>query len=277
MSKTQRIIVGVSGPKNAYPAIEWALAYAPGAQAEVELVHVVDLSWRTSPAPFAETALLAAERELRDLAARYSAQAGAPVHATALVGHPVRALVDHAAGAGMIVLGTHHDDAGGHRFNTFAARVAGRAGVSTVVVPHLTAEGSGIVVGVDGSELSVAPLAFAAREADRLGEKLTVVHSWHAPRPWADGEVAGWPATPEDEERRVLAESVAGLAQSYPDLAVTSLVVFARAADALYDAARGARMLVVGSHGRQGLEKAWLGSTSEELVLAPPTTIAVIR
>lgn len=278
MSTENRIVVGVSEPSRPHPAIEWALSYAPTVQAEVELVHVVDMSWRTNPAPFAESALLAAERALRDLAARCSATAGQRVHATALIGHPVDQLVEHANGSRMLVLGTHRavrlTDA---LVSTFAVRVAGRTTVSTVVIPHVTAPGEGIVAGVDDSEFSAPALAFAAREADRLGEDLTVIHSWHAPRPWTDDDTVDWPTAPEEEESRILAEAIAGIAQTYPDLTVRTEVVFARAADALYEAARGARMLVVGSHGRHGFEKAWLGSTSEELVLATPTAVAVIR
>lgn len=278
MTTTPRIIVAIGGPKAEHPAIDWALDYAPTAGAEVELLHVVDLSWRTNPAPFAEAALLAAEEELRDLAALYSQRSGQVVHSSIALGRPVEQIVERAEHAELVVLGTHHDrHLDRAMLNTIAARIAGRISVSAVVVPHSTVPGTGIVVGVDDSITSAAPLAFAAREADRLGEPLTVVHSWNAPRPWTDHEIPNWPAVEEDEERRMLAECVAGLAQSYPDLPVRSEVVFGRASEVLYNLGRGARMLVVGSHGRQGFEKAWLGSTSEDLVLATPTTIAVIR
>ena len=271
-------MVGVSGPTGAHPAIEWALSYAPSVHRAVELVHVVDMSWRSIPATFAEAALLAAERELRDLASRCTTRTGVPVHATALVGNPTELLLEHASGAHMLVLGTRSsDDPGRYLFNTRALRLAGRTNVSTVVVPHAPLEGTGIVVGVDGSEFSVAPLAFAAREADRTGEPLFVVHSWHAPRPWSNGRLEGWPAEPEDEERRILAEAIAGLAQTYPDLTVSAEVVFGRAATMLCGASEAARMVVVGSHGRHGFEKTWLGSTSEELILAMPTAVAIIR
>jgi len=278
MTNTHRIVVGVGGSAHAHPAIEWALEYAPSVQAEVELVHVVDLNWRTNPAPFAESAVLKAEQELRALATHFSDRTGSTVHATVLVGHEVESLVEHSAGAHLLVIGTHRPkNLGDALFSVIAARVAAKASVSTVVVPHLTTQGRGIVAGVDDSEFSVAPLAFAAREADRRHEPLRVVHSWHAPQPWTDGEIVDWPVAPEEEEQRILAEAVAGIAQTYPDLEVHTEVVFARAVDALYEAAKGARMLVVGSHGRHGFEKAWLGSTSEELVLAAPTTVAVIR
>lgn len=278
MSNSHRVMVALSGPAPSHPALEWALSYAPSVLAEIELVHVVDLSWRSTPALFAEAALLSAEQELRELAAQCAARTGLVVHATALLGHPTTSLVEHAAGADLLVLGTHgREQFSEYLFSNLALRVASRVPVSTVVVPHTGDGGTGIVVGVDGSEFSEEALAFAAREADRLGEPLVVIHSWHAPEPWTDGPVEGWPTEPEEEERRITAEAVAGLAQTYPDLKVSTQVVFARAANALYNAARGARMLVVGSHGRHGFEKAWMGSTSEELVLAMPTTVAVIR
>ncbi len=278
MSNQPSVMVGVSGPADSHPAIEWALSYARSVHAAVELVHVVDMSWRSAPATFAEEALLAAERQLRDLASQCTARTGVPVHATVLVGHPTELLAEHAANAGMLVLGTRsHEGLGAFLFNTRALRVAGKVSVPTVVVPHAGESGTGVVVGVDGTELSVAPLAFAAREADRSGEPLFVVHSWYAPRPWSDDQFEGWVAEPEDEARRLLAEATAGLAQTYPDLKVHAKVAFGRAASTLYAAAAGARMLVVGSHGRKGFEKAWLGSTSEELILAMPTTVAVIR
>ncbi|MBG6056504.1 nucleotide-binding universal stress UspA family protein [Salinibacterium sp. CAN_S4] len=272
------VMVAVSGPAHQHPAIDWALTYAPSVNAAVELVHVVDMSWRATPASFAEEALLAAERELRALAAHYSTLSGSEVRATVLVGHPTRLLVEHAAAAELIVLGARgHNGYGMRQLNTVAVRVAAQVNVSTVVVPHSAPTGTGIVVGVDGSEFSVAPLAFAAREADRTGEPLIVVHSWRAPRPWSDDTVQGWPAEPEDEERRILSEAVAGIAQSYPDLKVHSEVVFGQATSTLYGASESARMLVVGSHGRHGFARAWLGSTSEELLLAMPTTVAVVR
>ncbi|MGV8896232.1 MAG: universal stress protein [Rhodoglobus sp.] len=278
MSNQPSVVVGVSGPTLNDPAIEWALSYAQSLNAEVELVHVVDMSWRSTPATFAEAALLAAERELRDIATQCAARTSLPVHATVLVGHPTRLLVEHVANAAMLVLGTRRkENLGQLLFNTRATRVASKAGVSTVVVPNTVVPGKGIVVGVDGSELSAAPLAFAAREADRTSEPLTVIYSWYAPRPWTDGQFDGWPAEPEDEARRILAEATAGLAQTYPDLTVQAEVAFGRAASTLFTASEGATMLVVGSHGRQGLEKAWLGSTSEELILAMPTTVAIIR
>lgn len=265
-----QVVVGIGGTGSAHPAVDWAISYAASIRAEVELVHVVDVSWRSTPVAFAE-------QVLRDLADGYAAEAGSPVHSTVLLGDPTRALAEHAENSRMLVIGTRGTETfADYLFNTRAVRIAGRSTVSTVVIPRGRPIAHGIVVGVDGSTFSTAPLAFAAAEADRLGEPLTVVHSWHAPRPWGD-ELIEWPSEPEQEERRILAEAVAGIATDYPDLDVTSQVVFDRPSQALFEASSNSRMLVVGSHGLRGLDRAWLGSTSEDLILAMPTAVAVIR
>ncbi|HPG76124.1 MAG TPA: universal stress protein [Rhodoglobus sp.] len=46
---------------------------------------------------------------------------------------------------------------------------------------------------------------------------------------------------------------------------------------ALYAASVGARMLVVGTHGKHGFSKALLGSVSEDLVLSLPCPVVVVR
>lgn len=275
----RRIVVGISGTEAAHPGVAWAIDYAAATNASVEFVHVVDVAWRSTPQEFAEEALLEAEQKLRgQIEQARNARPGLKLHSTALLGDPNRSLAEHA-GKDILVLGNRSlKRFGEHRFSTRAARIARRAACSLVVfADSVDTVGRGIVVGVDGSETSVAALAFAAQEADRLGESLKAVHAWHPPTAWADTPI-GWPgASEEDEERIVLAEAIAGLRVDYPDLDVTSVVLFAAAADALFDSSLGARMLVVGSHGYKGFERAWLGSTSEELLLTMPCPVAIIR
>jgi nucleotide-binding universal stress UspA family protein len=274
-----RVVVGISGTEAAHPAVDWAVGYATASHASLEFVHVVDVAWRATPQAFAEEALLQAEQKLREMVERVRGlHPAVEIHSTALVGDPTRVLAEHA-GSDLLVVGNRSVNHSGLRlFTTRAVHIARRAAGSVVVFPDsANVEGRGIVTGVDGSEVSAAALAFAAREADRLGEPLKAVHAWYVPLPWSDRPMS-WPAAgEEDEERVVLAEAVAGLRVDYPDLEVTSEVVNARATAALYDAGLGARMLVVGSHGYKGFEKAWLGSTSEELLLAMPCPVAVIR
>lgn len=273
----KEIMVGISDLEVPHAPIEWAMSYAERSLASVHLVHVLDVTWGIVPAEYTEAALLEAEQLLRVLegnaADRYPAVG---IRSSVLVGSPVEELARASDSADLLVLGAH-------RHGEFAAsgrrttRMASRATCSVVVVPDGTpSQMSGVVVGVDGSEDSAAAVRFAAREADHFGEPLTVVYSWFAPEPWSATSILA-PIAPLDEDRLIVAEAVAGLAQDYPDLTVHSEVVSARPERALYAASINARMLVLGSRGRHGLTKLFLGSVSESMVSLLPCPVAVIR
>ena len=149
-----------------------------------------------------------------------------------------------------------------------------------VVVPGPVALDSvGVVVGVDGSPDSVAAVALAAIEADRIGEALYVVHAWTEPAIFApaDAVVVELTAAAREEEAVVLGESIAGLAEQYPDLVVHPHLVHDQPATALLDAAAHARLLVVGSRGRHGLTRVLLGSVSHTVVLHAECPVMVAR
>jgi nucleotide-binding universal stress UspA family protein len=82
---------------------------------------------------------------------------------------------------------------------------------------------------------------------------------------------------PTDSDSLVLSEALAGLAEEYPDLQVTPRLSRGLPVDALLTASSGARLLVVGTHGRHSTGQMWLGSVSHELVLALPCTVVVMR
>lgn len=275
----QRIVVGISGTEAAHPGLDWAVGYAASTHAVVELVHVVDVSWRTTPQDVVEETLLQAEHKLRQVVERTRTRhPDAKLHSAALVGDPDRSLAEHA-GEDLLVLGSPTNRRQGPRF--FAGRstrIARRAEGPVIVFPHETdPDARGVVVGVDGSDVSDAAVAFAAREADRLGEPLTALHSWMPPVIWSDVPI-DWPTKLDEEQARMaLGESLAGLRVDYPDLKVHSEMVYARPGDALYKAGTSARMLVVGSHGYGAFERAWVGSTSEELLHTMPCAVAIVR
>ena len=273
-----KIVVAVSGKKTSHPAIEWALAFAQPGHESVEFVHVVDTTWGTIPDGYLEAALLAAEDQLRDRADR-ALQDYPEVLVTShvRVGDPTAEIVQAASGADLLVVGAHPASAHagvGRR----AVRIAAHAPGSVIVVPtDVVPTGTGIVVGIDGSEDSARALAFGAQYADRMHERLTVVYSWAAPEAWGLIESTLLPVESADEDRLVLSEAVAGLAEQYPDLDLVTEVSAASPLRALYGASLGARLVVVGSRGRNGLEKAFLGSVSEDLVADLPCAVAVIR
>ena len=275
-----RIVVGISGKKSGDSALEWGLDFARAHHFDVELAHIVDDRWAVLSKSLTGTALLDAEHNLRAQAERGSeTHPGLHIHPSVLEGDPIQALVDRAKGAELLVVGTHElRRLHGLIFSTRAAHIAALAPTSVAVVPAGRAlVGAGVVVGVDGSPSSVAAIEFGAKEADRLGQPLTAVYCWRALTPWTTTDENYIPPDPTDDDHLVLSEAVAGLAEEYPDLDVELQLSPELPVDALIDASSGARLLVVGTHGRHGAEKLWLGSVSHELVLAMPCPVVVIK
>jgi nucleotide-binding universal stress UspA family protein len=80
------------------------------------------------------------------------------------------------------------------------------------------------------------------------------------------------------EDKVILAESVAGLRDRYPDLVIhRRLETDIEPAQALLDAAGGARLLVIGSRGRGALSRLVLGSTAHAVLLHAPCPTIVTR
>lgn len=274
-----RIVIGLSGSEHSHPALAWGVSYAVDHHLSVDLVHVVDDTWGARAADFSADAIMLAERQMIKEAERVrSNHPTIAVHGVVLVGSPDRELVAHAEHADLLVVGSHPIERFGDAvFSRRASHIAERAACSVAVVPTTTkAPGVGVVVGVDGSEVSERAIRFAAANAALKGDTLTAVYAWTPPWPW-DADPGAWPSGPAAEDELVLAESVAGLAEDYPELEIVRTLPSARPADALYGASIGARMLVVGSHGRQGVQRAWFGSVSAELVLSMPCPVCVIR
>ncbi|HLS79224.1 MAG TPA: universal stress protein [Nocardia sp.] len=131
-----------------------------------------------------------------------------------------------------------------------------------------------VVVGVDGSEHSVAAVEFALIEASRREVDLIAVHAWcdagavTIPADWAAVRTA---------EEAVLAERLAGYEQQYPEVAIRRVVVSDRPVPALHAAAASAQLLVVGSRGRGGFTGMLLGSVSNALLHTVACPMVVVR
>lgn len=134
-----------------------------------------------------------------------------------------------------------------------------------------------IVVGVDGSASSRAALAWAVGQARLTGAVLDVVTAWEIPlairNPWPPGLTTNFEKLAEDAQ----AEAIASLAGQTDQVEIRSRVVEENAAQALLDAAAGAELLVVGSHGHGGFMQALLGSVGQHCVHHATCPVVVIR
>ncbi len=79
------------------------------------------------------------------------------------------------------------------------------------------------------------------------------------------------------EERRLLSEALAGHRERHPDVAVEHETVHGPTREALIEASRTARLVVVGARGRGGFSGLLLGSVSQALLHHAHCPVAVVR
>jgi len=117
-----------------------------------------------------------------------------------------------------------------------------------------------IVVGVDGSEQSIAALRFARRLADSLGHGLEAIAAWSYPASMGEYFPTDW--DPASAAEKFLAEAVeTAYGADRPD-GLTMSVAQGAPAQVLIEASKGAAMIVVGSRGHGGFVGMVLGSVS---------------
>jgi nucleotide-binding universal stress UspA family protein len=280
MSSRKPIAVGTNDSAQSQAAVLWAARRAHRANLPLVILHVVDDRWIAEPYPWFGTLQQAGEELLKTAAGRLEGSVPATPPTEMLTGSVGGSLAKYSKKTSMMVIGS----GSGHLGGTLADRalqVAAAAKVPVAVIGTQDLEGRiGVVVGVDGSAESTQAVAFAAAEADRNGDELTVVYAVNVPDPVFDAGLT--PGALADlivaEERIVLSETVGGLKEDYPDLTVHQRLVSDRGpVDALVAAAAGARLLVVGSRGRGAFKRLLLGSTAHGVLKHLPCPTIITR
>ena len=140
-----------------------------------------------------------------------------------------------------------------------------------------------ILVGTDFSVCAARALSFAVSLASSQGAKVHVVHVLVEPVQAFD--VAG--ALPyldvstqkewEDATKKRLAAAVASAVKR--GVPATCEFLWGRPSDAIIEAAKKtkASMVVLGTHGRNALEKLLIGSTAERVVRLSPVPVLTVR
>ncbi|MEU8851398.1 universal stress protein [Streptomyces sp. NPDC048564] len=132
-----------------------------------------------------------------------------------------------------------------------------------------------ITAGVDGSEESLAGLAWAAREAVRRGLPLRVVHAWRfQPHEAID---AGDEDTQAQWVRDGLAEAARTVTERHPGLDVTTDIVEGPPAETLIAAAGEAEILVLGSRGHGRVVGFLLGSVGQQVIAGATRPVVRVR
>ncbi|GHJ96871.1 universal stress protein [Streptomyces sp. NE5-10] len=264
------LLFGVDPAEVSVPALVWAADEAARRRLRLRLVVAVPpvhdrlrydaLGHRTALRIRAESALADVEELVRRL------HGPLPTNSELVDGAPATVLMARAAEADLVVVGSRR-----------LGRAAELLGESSVVVPltarapcpvvvvrapeHTEVHPPTLVVGVDGSERSRDAVAFAVREAGLREARLRAVWVWPRPLLAREDTEAGL-----SERRRLLAESVAGWTEQYPDTDITQDIVRGHPVEQLVVAARDSLALVVGRTGRGGYTGMRLGSTVHGLL-----------
>ncbi|MCQ9180008.1 universal stress protein [Streptomyces sp. IBSBF 2953] len=132
-----------------------------------------------------------------------------------------------------------------------------------------------ITAGVDGTDESLAALAWAAREAVRRDVALRVVHAWRF-QPNAAADVADRDAQ-ERWVRDAVGRAVATVAERHPALRVTADVEEGGPVESLVAAAAAAELLVLGSRGHGPVVGFLLGSVGRQVIADAACPIVLVR
>lgn len=136
-----------------------------------------------------------------------------------------------------------------------------------------------VVVGVDGTDASFEALRWAVAEARAHDATLDVVHAWAPPTLSSlamGGLVTETAAMDVVARHEMLYRALAFVDTGGLRHRVRPMLLHGPPASALSEAAEGADLLVVGTHGRGPLASAVLGSVSRRLAHRPPCPVVIV-
>jgi len=286
------VMVGVDGSPSSDTAVVWAATYALAQRRPLAIVHgaghpvPTDFTDFTGDVAEAHQDLRMAGRHVSDHALGL-AQATSPavdVSVHLALREPRELLLEMAKDASVLVLGTRgRGSVASLLLGSVSVALAAHAPCPVVVArsPRASAgpDGLPVVVGADGTAGSAGALTLGFELASEQNRRLEVVHAigdaWLFPFPglvsseMVNEEINGW--------ELLLAESLAGYSEKFPDVVVDSRLVRGSPAQALVSASGAASVVVVGSRGRSAVTSRLLGSVSRSVVEHAQCTVAVVR
>lgn len=287
-SNSRGVAVGVDGSDSAFRAVRWAADEAGRRREPLRLVTA--FGWtddRVVGTPglgthFHDILLAQSRKALAEAVAVAAGQRpGLEITHELRTGYPIGVLADEAHRARLMVVGDRGTNGvSGLLAGSVAVALAAHAACPVVVVRGDEPVGSSalpVVVGVDGSPVSEAAIAFAFQTAAERSAPLTAVHTWSDISLDLGLTTQPFPDEIQVSEQEVLAERLAGWSEKYPDVAVERIVARDRPAHLLIEQSRRAQLVVVGSRGHGEFAGMVLGSVSNALVHRSACPVAVVR
>jgi nucleotide-binding universal stress UspA family protein len=282
------VVVGVDGSPAGLAAVRLAADAALRRHCPLRVVHafvwpMLRVSGRPSPEGPEEGGLRQqAERVVAEAVAEAQGVAPAlPVAGDVVPGFATAVLVGESTGAALVVLGDH--GLGGITsllVGSVAVQVTAHAACPVLIARGRSHPTGPVVVGIDGSAPSEQSVGCAVEEAALRGTHVVAVHAYRHPVSTQAGDmvppVYDQKALRADEDR-VLAESIAGWRERYPQVEINRQLMPGRAASALVELSHHAQLVVVGGHGRGALSGLLLGSVSQHVLHHAGSPVMVIH
>ncbi len=269
------VVVGVDGSSSSDTALRWAVDQASAEHRTLTLVYA------EAPVGHGDGSKIL-EHARDDVARRAPALA---VHELMVVADPRELLLKLSADAALLVVGSRgRGPVRSLLLGSVGVAVTRHASCPVVVVrpgnPGLVRHG--VLVGVDGSDRSQSTLEFACRQASLHRLPLTVLHTFIDPILVGTGASGvGVPvldvrADDIERERLLLAETLAGMQEKYPDVQMRSELARGLPGECLLAKAPRMNLVVVGGHAGGTAAALLFGSVALVVVEHASCPVAVV-
>lgn len=289
MATAGPVVVGTDGSAHAESAVRWAADFARRHRVPLSVVVVI-------PTPLGvgftgrllRRAVDALDRPAQEVADCAVAQAlesapGISVTSTVDAGPVGRTMLQHAQGAGTVVVGESGRGSRARGLLGSLSSLLVRLATCQVAVVRardgdVYLDERPVVVGVDGSENGATAVEAAYEEASLRNVPLVAVHSWSdVPLSiFSAGDLTSW----YDETsiaQAVLGERLAGFGDEYPDVPVQRVVVQDSPEEVLIHWGEMAQLLVLGARGRGGAPGLQLGATAARVLRSASCPVLIGR
>lgn len=285
------VVVGVDGSKPSDQALDWATEQAALEHRTLTLVHALGpmgtsgTAWLDQAGVNRRDILEAMRGDGHDLLDRARERAlrrhpHLEVREVLRMVDPREALLELSQDATMVVLGSRgRGPVRSLVLGSVSAGVSRHAACPVVVLRprNVGVVRRGVLVGADGTPRSRASLEFAYRQASLRRLPLTVLHCfWDAAGVSAASRLVAAGEEGVEDERLLLAESVSGMTEKFPDVSVRLELARGLADDALVRLSQQMDLVVVGYHPMRPLAGLVYGSVASTVLEHASCIVAVV-
>ena len=288
------IIVATDFSEHSIPALKWGAFLSQQLGSDLTVMHVVDMAagdntWRIlveTPEEIEQSALVEARKKLQDFVHEHCDLDDDKVEYSCCLGTPIDEVLKEAESKDdpVIVAGTR----GASRIKEFilgntARRMVRQSEYPMVLTPPNAEvkKPANLVVGVDFSDPSKEAIRRAAAMARTYDASVHLIYGYVLPEvATLDGSMGSISTEIDD----IVADKKNSLQEMVKELGADDVVesvecIHLSPAQAIIQTADeyDAQWIFVGSHGRRGLKRFFLGNTAERVMRKAPCPIFVVR